>query len=183
MDKKSPCLLCGKPTGEFVGLCDLCCKVIKVKSDAFARVSQRRLEELKAGLKPLAVLLAVLCCVGPVFANCGQFTMCGSPFDHYVPENLMRLSDQAEADRQAAFWRKLRCTNTSDDAVARVTCEVDGKEMVREDRRIEGYQPEPVVIFVPADGEPQFESLTSTQITGNILPERKTDAKSKHEID
>lgn len=41
-------MLCGKTAGEFVGLCDLCCRAIKVKSDAFARQSRIRLEEAMA---------------------------------------------------------------------------------------------------------------------------------------
>ena len=44
--QKSSCMLCGKPTGEFVGLCDPCCRLIKAKTDAFARASKRRLDEL-----------------------------------------------------------------------------------------------------------------------------------------
>lgn len=44
---KEPCLLCGKPTGEFVGLCNNCCRLIKAKSDAFARYSQRRLDDFR----------------------------------------------------------------------------------------------------------------------------------------
>lgn len=42
-----PCLLCGKKTGAFVGLCDSCCRMIKAKTDAFARKSQHELAEAR----------------------------------------------------------------------------------------------------------------------------------------
>jgi hypothetical protein len=46
---KETCLICGNtPEDGFNGLCRSCCHLIKVKSDAFARQSRRRLEEALA---------------------------------------------------------------------------------------------------------------------------------------
>lgn len=45
---KEPCMLCGKETGAFIGLCDPCCRTIKAKNDAFAQRSKERLEQWKA---------------------------------------------------------------------------------------------------------------------------------------
>lgn len=107
-----------------------------------------------------SLLIAILLLApARALAACGEYTLCNSALDYYVPQNLLRLADEAEEARRAKFLRNLRCWNTSDDKFGRVTCEVDGKEVVWEDERQDFYNPDPIVIFVPADGVQEFGKL------------------------
>jgi hypothetical protein len=47
MADNGPCMLCGGPTGDALGLCLPCCRAIKRKQDEFAQDAQKRLAEAK----------------------------------------------------------------------------------------------------------------------------------------
>lgn len=96
----------------------------------------------------MKIFLLCLLAVSPAFSECGQFTMCNSPMDYYVPGNLMELSAKAEANRMARFWKKLGCENRSDSKYGRVACNINGTEIVWEDERQTWY---PFAV-VPGDG-------------------------------
>lgn len=103
-------------------------------------------------MKRFLLILGLLFAALPAFPICGQYTFCGTELDYYVPENLMRLADDAEQARLERFLRNLKCWDTGDEHFGRVTCEVDGKKIVWEDERQEFFKPQPVSIMVPVDG-------------------------------
>lgn len=103
----------------------------------------------------MKVLLLCLLIASPAFSECGQFVMCNSPMDYYVPQNLMRLSEAAEEARQTRFLRNLKCWNISDDNFGRVACEVKGEEIVWEDERQRFYVPMPTYTLIEAGDMPK----------------------------
>lgn len=110
-------------------------------------------------MKCLSMVLLLVLATGRASAMCTQFTFCGDVFDYYVPENLMRLADEADEARRAQFWQKLRCWNTSDEEFGRVTCDVGGKKVTWEDRRQDFFKADSALIMVPVDGVSHFGNL------------------------
>lgn len=105
-----------------------------------------------AALRVLALSALPLPATAGGCVGSGAYTFSASAactMDYYVPENLLRLSERADAERLDTFMRKLGCWSEGDGDAGRITCQ-DAGELVHYDwQRQEDYRREAILVIVP----------------------------------
>jgi hypothetical protein len=96
-------------------------------------------------------LILVLLLAAPAVASQYAFDPGPSPFNHYVPGNLMSLARAAEDHRLERFAKRLDCWAGGDAMTGEILCDDGEDEVSYKWIRQEDYRRESILLIVPAD--------------------------------